>query len=145
VEVLVPPDQAADVNGFIGQIGGLRVTPDVRAKVIINERTGTIVVGSNVRLSRVALNHAGLSVVTSESPIVSQPAPFAERGKTVVVPRTDMKVNEEKRPISVLDDTATVGDLARALNALGVTPRDLSSILQMLKESGSLHADLEVK
>jgi len=145
VELLVPADQVADINGFIGRVGGLRVAPDVRARVVINERTGTVVVGDNVRLSRVAITHANLSVITGESPVVSQPAPFAERGRTVVVPRTELKVTEERKPINVLDDTATVGDLARALNALGVTPRDLSSIFQMLKESGALHAELELK
>jgi flagellar P-ring protein precursor FlgI len=120
----------------------LRVTPDVKAKVVINDRTGTVVIGHNVRLSRVALAHANLAIVTGESPMVSQPAPFSE-GQTTVVPRTQVEVTEENRAINVLEDAATVGDLVQALNALGVTPRDLSAIFQQLKAVGALHAELE--
>lgn len=144
VELLVPIGQQANLSGFIAGIQAVRVSPDVAARVVINETTGTVVIGENVRLSKVAITHANLSVITGESPIVSQPAPFSQ-GQTTVVPRTDVDVTEESNPVSVIDETPTVGDLARALNALGVTPRDLSAIFQALKESGSLHAELEFK
>jgi len=145
VEVLVPMQQQANLSGFVAGIQQIRVSPDVAARVVINEMTGTVVIGENVRLSRVAITHANLSVITGESPIVSQPAPFSTGGETTVVPRTQVEVVEETNTLSVIEETPTVGDLARALNALGVTPRDLSAIFQALKESGSLHAELEFK
>jgi flagellar P-ring protein precursor FlgI len=142
VESCVPAEYRANPNLFVNLVEQLRVTPDVKAKVVINDRTGTVVIGHNVRLSRVALAHANLAIVTGESPMVSQPAPFSE-GQTTVVPRTQVEVTEENRAINVLEDAATVGDLVQALNALGVTPRDLSAIFQQLKAVGALHAELE--
>lgn len=142
IEIMVPMRHQFDVPGFLSLIGQLPVRPDVKARVVINERTGTVVIGAKVKLSPVLITHANLAVITSETPVVSQPAPFSE-GETVIVPRTDLQVIEEKNPVSLIDETATVGDLARALNALGVTPRDLSSIFQQLKAAGALHADLE--
>jgi len=109
---------------------------------VINERTGTVVVGSNVRISQVAVTHANLTVVTTESPEVSQPAPFSE-GVTVVVPRTTVDVVEEQRAIHLVDGSVSVAQLVTALNALGVTPRDLSAIFQQLKAVGALHTELE--
>lgn len=144
VDVLIPVEFQADVPRYLSLLGQLTVRPDAKARVVINERTGTVVIGENVRLSSVLVTHANLSIVTSESPEVSQPAPFSE-GETTEVPRTELSVIEEKKPLSLIDNTATVGDLAAALNALGVTPRDLSSIFQQLKASGALHAELEFK
>jgi flagellar P-ring protein precursor FlgI len=141
VEIRVPNEFRDDLPGFIGMLGNLRINPDVNARVVINERTGTIVVGEYVRLSRVAITHANLSVITGETPEVSQPLPFS-RGRTEVVPRTQLDVVEESKPVHVVDEPVTVGDLAQALNALGVTPRDLSAIFQQLKSSGALHAEL---
>lgn len=141
VKVSLPQPYLESPVRFLGEIGGLRVQPDTPARVVINERTGTVVVGENVRISRVAITHANLSVITSELPEVSQPAPFS-RGETAVVPRTDLQVTEDNPPVQVLDDTITVKDLARALNLLGVTPRDISSIFQMMKQAGALHAEL---
>lgn len=145
VQVHIPLQHQTNPVGFIAAIGALQVEPDAQAKVVINERTGTIVIGQNVTLSPVAVTHANLSVVTGERPEVSQPEPFRSGGETVVVPRTDLEVVEENNPITMIDEPATVGDLARALNALGVTPRDLSAIFQQLKEVGALHAHLEFK
>ena len=108
-------------------------------------RRFTVVVGEHVQLSRVAVTHANLSVITTESPEVSQPGPFGGQGTTTVVPRTELNVVEEQRAINVLENATTVGELAAALNTLGVTPRDLSAIFQLLKDSGSLHAELEFK
>jgi flagellar P-ring protein precursor FlgI len=141
IEVLVPDSLSTDLVGFVGAIQRLPVTPDTVARVVINERTGTVVVGEHVRISRVALTHANLSVITAEAPVVSQPEPFSE-GTTTVVPRTQLDVVEGRRPMQVFEDSVTVGDLAAALNALGVTPRDLSSIFQQLHASGALHAEL---
>ncbi len=144
VEVAVPPEYQTDVPGFLGSIGNLTVTPDVPARVVINERTGTVIVGDQVRLSRVLITHANLAVITAETPQVSQPAPFSD-GQTTTVPRTEISVQEEEARVNVIEETATVSDLAAALNSLGVSPRDLSAIFQMLKESGSLHAELEFR
>lgn len=144
IEVIVPFALQPTVSDFIARVGNLTVVPDVPARVIINERTGTVIVGDHVQLSRVLITHSNLAVSTVESPVVSQPAPFSP-GETAVVPRTDVIVEEENNPVSLIEATTTVGDLAQALNALGVSPRDLSSIFQQLKESGALHAELEFK
>lgn len=147
VEVLIPLDYQLDWQGFLGLIGELQVAPNVKAVVVINERTGTVIIGENVKLSRVLITHANLSIMTSETPEASQPNPFAPLGSTTeVLDRTQIDVFEEDGlPVTAIGDEATVGDLAQALNALGVTPRDLSSIFQMLKESGALHAELQIK
>jgi flagellar P-ring protein FlgI len=142
VEVTIPPTDEANVTAFLARIEQLRVQPDVRARVVINERTGTIVIGENVRLSRALITHSNLAIFTREQPEVSQPAPFSQ-GTTTVVPRTDVDVVEEDRPILEVEETATVSDLAQALNALGVAPRDLGVIFQQLRDAGALHADLE--
>lgn len=144
IEVVVPGDRLGDVNGFLADIGAIRVHPDLKARVVVNERTGTVIVGSHVRLGQVAVTHANLSIVTTESPQVSQPAPFSN-GETTTVPRTQVEVTEERSALSVMDGGTTVGDLAQALNALGVAPRDLSSIFQQLKAAGALHAELEFR
>ena len=141
VRVTVPEEHRNNPHGFVAIIQAMRVVPDMEARVVINERTGTIVFGENVRLSRVAITHGNLSVVTGESPLVSQPAPFSD-GATTVVPRTNIDVIEESSVVNVLERTVTVGQLARALNTLGVTPRDLGAIFQQLKQSGALHAKL---
>lgn len=142
VAVRLPSDAAAEPFRFISQCQELMVEPNIVARVLINERTGTIVMGANVRLSQVAITHGNLIVSTAETPEVSQPAPFSE-GETTVVPRTTVDVTEEGAVINVLEQNATVGELAASLNALGVSPRDLSVILQMLKESGALHARID--
>lgn len=143
VRIAIPQEFEQDPATFIGLVGMVRVIPDSPAKVIINERTGTVVMGENVTVSRVAITHANLAVTTAETPEVSQPQPFARQGETTVVPRTQLNVLEDDGVIHVIDSAVTVGDLARALNALGVTPRDLSAIFQELKRAGALHADLE--
>lgn len=144
IEVIVNPRDRINIHTAIASMQQLTIEPDVKARVVINERTGTVVIGKNVKLSQVAITHANLSVINSETPEVSQPNPFGG-GDTTVVPRTQIEVNEDKAFVSVLNQPATVGDLAAALNALGVTPRDLSSIFQQLKEAGALHADLEFR
>ncbi|MCA9086265.1 MAG: flagellar basal body P-ring protein FlgI, partial [Planctomycetaceae bacterium] len=144
VSIRVPESEIYAPFDFVSACLNLRITPATPARVIINERTGTIVCTETVRLSSVAITHGNLIVSVSESPDVSQPAPFSE-GQTTTVPRTDVNLTEESRAINIVPTTATVSDLASSLNALGVSPRDLSSIFQMLKESGALHAELEIK
>jgi flagellar P-ring protein FlgI len=144
IESSIPLDYYGKPSDWIGRIGALTVDPDIPAKVVINERTGTVVIGENVRISRVLITHSNLTVITVETPEVSQPAPFSD-GETVVVPRTDITVTEDGIAVTEVKDNLTVGDLAFALNTLGVAPRDLSSIFQQLKESGALHAELEFK
>ncbi len=144
VRVLVPPDYQFDHISFISDVRSITVHPDVNAKVVINERTGTLIVGEHVRISPVAITHANLAVTTGETPEVAQPAPFS-RGVTAVVPRTQLDVIEDRQPMHVIPGTSTVGDLAAALNVLGVTPRDLSAIFQQLSAAGALHAEVKIQ
>lgn len=141
VQTPTHPDERAK---FLAEVTSLRVQPAIEARVMINERTGTVVISEGVRLSRVAVAHGNLSVITGENPEVVQPAPFSD-GQTTVVPRTEIDVIEEKNPIMMMESGTDVNDLVKALNALGVTPRDLSSIFQQLKEVGALHARLELQ
>ena len=141
VRVRLGRNSMADPYRFVSACGNLMVQPDTIAKVVINERTGTVIIGGHVRVTQAAIAHGNLIVSTTETPEVSQPAPFSE-GETTVVPRTQIDVVEQGGPINVVGSTITVSDLAATLNALGVSPRDLSSIFQMLKASGDLHAEL---
>jgi flagellar P-ring protein precursor FlgI len=129
---------------FVAALESLEVRPDNQAKVILNERTGTIVMGENVRISLVAVSHGNLTLVIKETPQVSQPEPFSKTGETKVVARTDVKVEEDARRLSVMQEGSSIGDVVRGLNALGVTPRDLISILQAIKSAGALQAELTI-
>lgn len=144
VVLQIPEGYANRTVEFVAAMETLEVKPDVSAKVVLNERTGTIVMGDNVRISTVAVSHGNLSLVIKETPQVSQPAPFSKTGETVVVPRTDMKVTEESRRLMVVPEGASIGDVIRALNLLGVTPRDLIGILQAIKAAGALQAELTI-
>ena len=144
VAVRLPSSAFGDPYRFISECQELTVVPGNTARVVINERTGTIVFGSDVKLSQVAITHGNLIISTAETPEVSQPNAFSE-GETTITPRTSVDVMEQPGVISVIEENITVGDLAASLNALGVSPRDLSSIFQTLKESGALHAELELK
>jgi flagellar P-ring protein precursor FlgI len=141
VRVALQPDQ--DPISLIATLEHLRVTPDRVAKVVINERTGTIIMGSEVRISTVAIAHGNLSVQIKTDLQVSQP-PALSRGRTAIVPQRDISVQEEKRNLSLIQEGASIGDLVQALNALGVTSRDLISILQAIKQAGGLQAELEI-
>ena len=141
VRVRVRPDQ--DPMDLIAKLEHLKVEPDRVAKVVINERTGTVIMGSQVRVSTVAISHGSLTVQIKSEFQVSQPPPLSG-GKTAVVPKTDVKVQEEKRALSVVEEGASIGDVVQALNALGVTSRDLIAILQAIKQAGALQAELEI-
>jgi flagellar P-ring protein precursor FlgI len=144
VTLQIPESYANRTVEFVAALENLEVKPDTMAKVVLNERTGTIVMGENVRISTVAVSHGNLSLVIRETPQVSQPAPFSKTGETVVVPRSDLKVKEEISRLTVMPEGSSIGDVVRALNALGVTPRDLISILQAVKAAGALQAELTI-
>src|SRR5262249_16311616 len=116
VQVAAMGWKSGNVAGFVEEVGSLEVTPDVTARVVINERTGTIVAGEQVKVATVALAHGSLTIVTAEEPRVSQPPPFSE-GKTVVVPRTKIGVGEQGGGLRVVPRSVTVAEMARALNA----------------------------
>ncbi len=143
VMLRIPDAFATRPVEFIAQIENIEVVQDTPARVVVNERTGTIVMGDKVRISGVAVSHGNLGLTIKESPKVSQPYPKSQ-GETVVVPDTQMKVMEEVRRLSVLPDANTIGDVVQGLNLLGVTPRDLISILQAIKAAGALQAELVI-
>lgn len=130
---------------FISQIEGLEVVPaQGTAKVIINARTGSVVMNQMVSLEPSAVAHGNLSVIINTQPIVSQPGPFSQRGETVVVPQSQIEVRSEEGNLMLLPNSASLADVVKALNAIGATPQDLLAILQALKAAGSLRAELEI-
>jgi flagellar P-ring protein precursor FlgI len=161
LEFKVPPAFRHRVVDLIARVGTLEITTDRPAKIIINERTGTVVIGENVRIASVAIAHGNLAIEIKEETQVSQPAQFAPSvrggrpvqmdgvvvapgGSTVVAPDTDVSVSEENRQLMVVNPGNTIDDLVRALNASGVTPRDLITVLQAMKAAGVLDAELEI-
>jgi flagellar P-ring protein precursor FlgI len=144
VVVRVPEAYRTRQADLVAALEGLNVQPDVPTRVIVNERTGTVVLGDGVRLAPVAIAHGGLTLEVRETPTVSQPAPFT-KGKTTVVPRSGLSAAENPGELKALAAGASLGDVVKALNALGVTPRDLVAILQALKAAGALEAELEVQ
>lgn len=144
VRIARPPDYDGDMVALITAIEGLRVKPDHTAKVVIDEASGVIVMGDDVRVSTVAIAQGSLTVSVSETPQVSQPSPFSERGRTVVVPRTSAGVDEQPAQLRLVEGGVRLRDLVDGLNALGVPPRDMIAILQAIKAAGALQADIEV-
>ena len=143
VRVEVPPSRAGDLVGLIAELEELPVEPDSAARVAVNERTGTVVVGGAVRISAAAVTHGDLHVEIGANTIVAQP-PALSGGSTAVVTQPTVSATEETKAMVAIKPTASVDDLVKALNALKVTPRDVIAILQALKEAGALHAVLEV-
>jgi len=139
----VPESFQESVPRFISLIEGLEVYTDTIAKVVINSRTGTVVMGDNVRISPVAVAHGALTLTVSENSQVSQPGALSN-GNTVVTPGSDVTMMEDKSSLQMVEAGATLSEIVDALNALGATPRDMIDILQAVSASGSLHADLEV-
>ncbi|MEG6506298.1 flagellar basal body P-ring protein FlgI [Nitratidesulfovibrio sp. 1201_IL3209] len=138
----VPPAYRGNLVPLMASIENIEVTPDSPARVVVDEKTGTVVLGRDVRISRVAVAHGSLQVTVQEGMDVSQPGPFSS-GQTVATPRTDINVREENRRLMLMEG-ATLQELVDGLNAVGATPRDLISILRAMKAAGALHADLEV-
>ncbi len=145
VRMIVPENYRGNAVALITDVEQLRVTPDIAAKVVINETTGIIVMGENVRISTVAIAQGNLTIRITETPQVSQPQPFAQTGETVTVPRTQIEIDQdEDKQLSVLAQSVTLQELVDGLNALGIGPRDLISILQAIKAAGALQAEIQV-
>jgi len=132
------------ITRFWALAGALRVVPDAPARVVVNERTGTIVVGEDVRLGTAAISHGNLTISIKETSKTSQPAPFSNTGETRTEKQTDITTDEEKTGVYVVENTTTLHDVARGLNLLGVAPRDMISILQALKRAGALQCELVI-
>jgi len=145
VSVKVPKLYLNNTSAFVTRIENLDVTPDSEAKVIIDERTGTIVMGENVKISSVAVAHGALFINIKEEPIAVQPPPLAPEGaETIILPRTRLAVGEGVDKLLVIPNSISLGDVVKGLNSIGATPRDLIAILQAIKASGALHARLEL-
>ncbi len=145
VMLTVPPGRSGDAVSLLTDIEQLKVEPDQVAKVVIDERSGTIVMGENVRISTVAIAQGSLTIRITETPQVSQPNPFSNTGNTTVVDRTTIEVDEnDERRLAVLPGSVTLQELVNGLNALGIGPRDMITILQAIKAAGALQAEIEV-
>jgi flagellar P-ring protein precursor FlgI len=145
VSIKLPANYANSPAAFIASIENMTVRPDTVAKVVVNERTGTVVMGGNVRIGNVSVAHGNLTVKVAENAQVSQPNALSG-GRTVVTPQTDISANEDQSPQLVeLPATSTVEDLTNAMNAVGATPRDLIAVLQAMDEAGALHGTLVIQ
>lgn len=144
ITVTVPSYFTGKQVDFLAELGTIDVTPDTLARIVINERTGTIVATSTVRLSHVAISHGSLTITIASNLGVSQPNSFNNSGQTVVLPSTQTAVSEVKGSFVVVEEAPTVDRLAAALNALGVSTREMMSIFQTLKRSGALQAELVI-
>lgn len=144
VQIFFDAQHAVDPVMVVAQLEMLPVVPDVSARVVVNERTGTVVVNGEVRIAPVAIAHGGITVRVQTILEVSQPPPFSP-GQTKVVPQTQIDVQQDPAQMVYLKEGTSVESLVKALNALGVSPRDLIAILQALKSAGALHAEIEVQ
>jgi flagellar P-ring protein precursor FlgI len=132
-------------SALLTNIEQLLVEPDQQARVVIDENTGVIVMGENVRISKVAIAQGNLTIRVTETPQVSQPSPFSNTGTTQVVPRTQIQIDEGKgNKMTVLNSGVSLQNLVDGLNALGVGPRDIISILQAIKAAGALQAEIQI-
>lgn len=144
VAITPPQEYIGKMFDLMADIEQLHVTPDQPAKIVIDEGNGIIVMGRDVRISDVAVAQGNLTIRITEEPMVSQPEPFAEVGTTEVVPRTDIQVNREDNKMTVVSSGVTIQQLVDSLNILGVTPRDMITLLQAIKAAGAIQADIEV-
>jgi flagellar P-ring protein precursor FlgI len=144
IEVALPVGAQQEIVAFISEVERLEVSPDTRALIVVNERTGTIVMTEDVRISTFAITHGNLNIQTSELNMVSQPEGFSRLGRTVQFSQPAVSVQEEDRRMAVVYEGISLSELVRGLNALGVTPRDLVAILQAIRAAGALQADLEI-
>jgi flagellar P-ring protein precursor FlgI len=127
------------------QVENILVEPEVRARVVVDQRSGTIVMGENVRISRVAVSQGNLTLRIQEAPLVVQPNPFSD-GQTVVVPNTNAQINEEPGiGLAEIQEGTSLSEVVAGLNALGVSPRDMIDILKSIKAAGALHAEFVVR
>ena len=145
VALALPANYTGGVMGLLTDIEQVKVDPDQPAKVIIDENSGVIVMGADVRISTVAIAQGNLTIRVQETPQVSQPAPFSNTGQTVAVPRTSIQIDDSKgNKMTVLNPGVSLQNVVDGLNALGVGPRDIISILQAIKAAGALQADIQV-
>ncbi len=144
VEIPLVDEMNKDPISLVARLEQVEVEQDIGAKVVVNERSGTIIMGENVSVGKVALAHGNLNIVIRSETQVSQPNALSETGQTAIVTNTDVQVGEEKVGLNVIGGEVTLGELVKALNALGATPRDLISIFTALKRAGALHAELQV-
>ncbi|WP_285907049.1 flagellar basal body P-ring protein FlgI [Pseudodesulfovibrio pelocollis] len=142
VDLNLPERYLGNMVPLMASLENLDIAPDGRARVVVDEKTGTVVLGHEVRLSRVAVAHGNLQIVIAETQNVSQPGPFSD-GETVITPQTDLAIEEQNNPLMLMEG-ATLHELVDGLNSIGATPRDLISIIRALKAAGSLHAEVEV-
>lgn len=146
VQIRVPLEFTNRLPELIAEIETLRVNPDAPARIVINERTGTVVIGANVRILPVAIAHSNLTIDIQKDFLVSQPAPFGPRGsETVVVPQNTVKVEETRAEVAEFNAGVTLGELVKALNALRMTARDIVAILQAIKDTGALQGELVIQ
>jgi len=145
VRVELPAGAESSPVDFIAQLQSIEVTPDTPARIIINERTGTIVATSRIQISSCAIAQGNITISVASTLDVSQPQPFSNTGNTVVVPRTTTEVTENKSAVVALPELPTVEKVASALNALGATPRDIMAIFEAMKQAGALQAELIIK
>ncbi|MAM35014.1 MAG: flagellar biosynthesis protein FlgA [Micavibrio sp.] len=145
VTLIKPASYAGTIVDLITDIEQLPVEPDQVAKVVIDENTGTVVMGADVRVSTVAIAQGSLTIKITETPQVSQPNPFSDVGETVVVPRSEVDVNQgEDVRLAVMEEGVSLQDLVTGLNRLGVGPQDIITILQAIKAAGALQAEIEL-
>ncbi|MGD0410224.1 MAG: flagellar basal body P-ring protein FlgI [Verrucomicrobiota bacterium] len=142
VQVQMPANWGGSPIDFIAQLESLEVTPDTPARIVINERTGTIVATTRIHISSCAVAHGNVTISITSSQDVSQPNPLSQGGTTAVTTRTDAKIKEDKGALVALPEMPTVEKVAAALNSLGVTPRDMMSMFEAMKEAGALQAEL---
>jgi flagellar P-ring protein precursor FlgI len=145
VRVQIPDNLEGSTVDFVAQLEAVEVVADVPARIIINERTGTIVATSRIRIASCAVSQGSITISIASTMDVSQPNPFSQTGTTEVNPRTDTKVKEDKAALIALPEMPTVEKVATALNALGVTPRDMMSMFQAMKQAGALQAELIIR
>ncbi|HEC90478.1 MAG TPA: flagellar biosynthesis protein FlgA, partial [Alphaproteobacteria bacterium] len=145
ITLKVPGDYKNNVVNLLTDIEQLRVEPDQIARVIIDEQSGVIVIGKDVRISTVAIAQGNLTIRVTETPQVSQPGPFSQTGTTTTVNRTAVNVQEDSdKRLTVLNEGVTLQEMVDGLNALGIGPRDMITILQAIKAAGAMQSDLEV-
>ncbi|MGA2450004.1 MAG: flagellar basal body P-ring protein FlgI [Polyangiaceae bacterium] len=145
IDIHLPREYESRIVDFVAEIEDIEVVPLHRARVVINERTGTIVAGGDVRLSAAAIVHGSLTIVVKESPTPSQPTTPFGGGSTVVAPKTDIEATEPRRTMKYVPAAPTLSDVATTLGTLGLSPRELASVLQALREAGALEAEVVVE
>ncbi len=143
VRINIPETHRKNLVGLVASLEQLNIDPDMKARIVLDERTGTVVMGEDVRISSVAIAHGNLSVHIKEEKQVSQPTPFSE-GQTTVTDDSQVNVSEENNKLILMPRGTSLGELVKALNAIGVSPRDLIAVFQAIKASGALQADLEI-